>query len=79
MTKGFYCSSLILHTNLLRRTLTVSLQFFESNPIGRIVARFSSDLNSIDKILPEVLGDFFYCLLEVCFGEFSWLFVLHLW
>ncbi|XP_075974899.1 multidrug resistance-associated protein 1-like isoform X2 [Anticarsia gemmatalis] len=60
----------ILHEVLLKNILRAPLQFFEVTPVGRIVSRFSTDVNAVDVIIPwqissalngifEVLGTIF--------------------
>ncbi|PAA59379.1 hypothetical protein BOX15_Mlig000262g4 [Macrostomum lignano] len=46
-------ASRLLHNNLLNRVLACMLTFFESTPLGRIVNRFSSDVNCVDRDLAE--------------------------
>ena len=42
---------------MLEATTNTSIQFFERNPSGRILGRFSNDLGIVDKILPDSLGE----------------------
>ncbi len=41
------------HNNMFKGVLYSSLRFYESNPIGRILNRFSRDQQIIDELLPE--------------------------
>lgn len=41
-----------LHHNLLNGILGTAQQFFDTTPLGRILARFSSDLYTVDSVLP---------------------------
>lgn len=41
------------HTILLKRIMTAPQHFFDTTPRGRIVARFSADINVVDHILPN--------------------------
>ncbi|XP_055346866.1 LOW QUALITY PROTEIN: multidrug resistance-associated protein 1-like [Paramacrobiotus metropolitanus] len=41
-----------LHSEMLHRLLRAPLSFFESTPVGRIVNRFSRDLDTLDNQLP---------------------------
>lgn len=52
-------ASKIIHDRLLTRILRLPMSFFDVTPMGRIVNRFSSDINSIDVILPEEWNDLF--------------------
>lgn len=49
-------SSRKLHYDMLQRVLHAPLSFFEATPIGRLVSRFSKDLDSIDQQLPSSIG-----------------------
>jgi len=46
-----------LHDNMLDVVLRNSVQFFDTNPLGRILSRFSHDVGIMDKILPQYLLD----------------------
>ena len=53
------------HTALLRSVLNAPIRFFEANPVGRIVNRFSRDLDMIESTLPRMLLDLSSSALEV--------------
>ncbi|KAF9288796.1 hypothetical protein BGZ68_010621 [Mortierella alpina] len=42
-----------LHDRLITRVLRLPMSFFDTTPMGRIVNRFSSDIEAIDSDLPE--------------------------
>lgn len=46
-------ASLILHKGLLSSILCTVMSFFDTTPKGRIVNRFSSDMNDVDSRLPD--------------------------
>lgn len=54
-----------LHNSMLKALLHTSIQFFESNPSGRILNRASKDQQVIDDILPRTFLEFFVALLTV--------------
>ncbi len=62
----FYVSALLaankFHKNMLDSIIKSKLRFFDLNPIGRIMNRFSKDIGVIDDSLPIGLYDF----LSVC-------------
>lgn len=41
-----------LHDKMLTRVARSKILFFDSNPVGRILARFSKDISVIDNLLP---------------------------
>jgi ATP-binding cassette subfamily C (CFTR/MRP) protein 4 len=47
-----------LHTKLLRAVMRAKIEFFDINPIGRILNRFSADTGISDEILPLTIFDF---------------------
>ncbi|KAI8066830.1 P-loop containing nucleoside triphosphate hydrolase protein [Gongronella butleri] len=47
-----------LHEQLLDRILRAKMRFFETQPVGRIINRFSADLQSIDQELANMLSQF---------------------
>ncbi|CAO3570392.1 unnamed protein product [Mortierella alpina] len=52
-------ASNVLYDRLLTRVLRLPMSFFDTTPMGRIVNRFSSDMNAIDTQLPEEWNDLF--------------------
>ncbi|XP_024537956.1 ABC transporter C family member 13 isoform X1 [Selaginella moellendorffii] len=61
-----------VHETLLNNILRASILFFEKNPVGRILNRFSSDLYTIDDSLPFIAN----ILLAHCFSLLGILIVL---
>ena len=49
----------VLHDRALLAVLAVPMRFFDTQPLGRIVNRFSADLGFIDTMLP---AQFFDCV-----------------
>lgn len=47
-------ASLRLHNNMFKKIVHATMHFFNSNPSGRILNRFSSDMGSIDEQLPLI-------------------------
>jgi ATP-binding cassette subfamily C (CFTR/MRP) protein 1 len=52
------------HDSLLKGVIHAPMRFFESNPVGRILNRFSNDLVTIELNLPSALLDAGHCLFE---------------
>ena len=57
--------SLRLHARMLSAVLRSPMRFFDTAPLGRVVARFAKDLDVVDNRLPQILADWIYCLFEV--------------
>lgn len=47
-----------LHDRMTRAVLRAKVEFFDTNPLGRILNRFSADVGSNDDLLPHTLFDF---------------------
>ena len=54
-----------MHTGLLFGIMRSPMQFFDTNPLGRIINRFSSDIDLMDKMIPFQITDFVWCLMDV--------------
>lgn len=54
-----------LHELLLSHVLKAPLQFFEVTPVGRILSRFSKDMDILDTSLPSQISDLMWCIFEV--------------
>ncbi|XP_055997063.1 ATP-binding cassette sub-family C member 8-like isoform X2 [Ostrea edulis] len=52
-----------LHFRLLDTILHVPIRFFDTNPSGRIMNRFSADVAGIDQRLPFILESFIRCVM----------------
>ena len=57
-------ASEIIHKNLLNNIMRCPMNFFDTNPTGRILNRFTSDLDTIDQNIPPEILDFTTCLIE---------------
>jgi ABC-type multidrug transport system fused ATPase/permease subunit len=62
----------IMHLKVLRNMLKAPMSFFETIPLGRIINRFSKDIDVIDNDLPVTLRACAGC----CFGVNRFLFVI---
>ncbi|CAG2067066.1 unnamed protein product, partial [Timema podura] len=52
---GTIIAARILHSRLLRNVLRLPQSTFDTTPTGRILNRFSSDINTLDVMFPMVL------------------------
>lgn len=50
-------SSKKLHKMMFNSVVGATMRFFDTNPSGRILNRFSKDIGSIDELLPKVILD----------------------
>ncbi|XP_032133378.1 multidrug resistance-associated protein 4 isoform X5 [Sapajus apella] len=58
-------SSQTLHNKMFESILKAPVLFFDRNPIGRILNRFSKDIGHLDDLLPLTFLDFIQTLLQV--------------
>ncbi|KAF4008061.1 hypothetical protein G4228_019617 [Cervus hanglu yarkandensis] len=58
-------SSQTLHSKMLESILRVPVLFFDRNPIGKILNRFSKDIGHLDDLLPLTFLDFIQTFLLV--------------
>ncbi|XP_042861563.1 multidrug resistance-associated protein 1-like isoform X1 [Penaeus japonicus] len=58
-------ASKLLHKMLLDNVMHSPMSFFDMTPIGRIVNRFSKDLDTVDVLLPSNLRAWVSCLISV--------------
>ena len=66
LTYFYKCAgaSRLIHKNLLNNVMRSPMKFFDTNPIGRILNRFTSDMDTMDQMIPFELADFSWCLFE---------------
>uniref|UniRef100_A0A669ETJ2 Multidrug resistance-associated protein 4 n=1 Tax=Oreochromis niloticus TaxID=8128 RepID=A0A669ETJ2_ORENI len=58
-------SAQTLHNNMFNAILRTPIHFFDINPIGRILNRFSKDIGYLDSLLPWTFVDFIQVFLQV--------------
>ncbi|CAF0805769.1 unnamed protein product [Adineta ricciae] len=54
-------ASRMLHNRMFQRLIRCPIAFFDLNPIGRILNRFTKDIALIDEQLPNTIFDFMHC------------------
>ena len=62
-----YTASVNIHRELFRATLRAPMSYFDRNPVGRILNRFSKDMGIADDVLPPTL----YEAIDVNISKFS--------
>ncbi|XP_069125383.1 multidrug resistance-associated protein 1-like [Argopecten irradians] len=55
----------IFHAMILANMLASPIQFFDTTPLGRIMNRFSKDIDTIDTMIPRICESWLHCLLRV--------------
>lgn len=72
-----------LHNILTNSVMRAPMSFFETTPIGRILNRFSNDINKVDELLGRVFQSFFqqfikifFTIIVICMSTWQFLFVM---
>ncbi|XP_051568184.1 ATP-binding cassette sub-family C member 4-like [Myxocyprinus asiaticus] len=65
MFNVFVSSAQTLHSRMFNCILRTPVRFFDINPIGRILNRFSKDIGQLDSLLPWVFVDFIQVFLQI--------------
>ena len=50
-------ASQTLHDNMFKGIISTTMRFFDTNPSGRILNRFSKDMGAVDEFLPKAVLD----------------------
>ncbi|GLV39331.1 uncharacterized protein CBL_20420 [Carabus blaptoides fortunei] len=59
-------SSQNLHDKMFHSVIYTNMRFFNTNPSGRILNRFSKDIGAMDELLPKAILDSAQILLAMC-------------
>nr|XP_060626494.1 ATP-binding cassette sub-family C member 2-like [Anolis sagrei ordinatus] len=65
LTRGSLCASRALHRQMLQNVLHLPLQYFETNPVGQIINRFTKDMFIVDIRFHYYLRTWLNCTLDV--------------
>lgn len=66
---GCVFAAIKLHYALLNGISHAPISFFDQTPSGRILSRFSKDIDVLDTTMPELISDLAYCFFEVIFHQ----------
>ncbi|CAF1537136.1 unnamed protein product [Rotaria sp. Silwood1] len=55
----------VLHNKMFKRVIRCPISFFDTNPVGRILNRFTNDIAAMDDSLPMTVLEFLVCLSQV--------------
>nr|AHK05642.1 ATP-binding cassette transporter sub-family C member 1 isoform X4 [Tigriopus japonicus] len=66
VTIGGLNASTKLHNNILTTVLAAPMMFFDTNPKGRVLNRFSKDVDAVDSSVPGNFNGFFKFLFNTC-------------
>lgn len=64
---GAMRASIILHSIIVCNLLKSPMEFFDTTPVGRILARISSDISTVDNTLPANFRQVVPNFCRVCF------------
>ena len=62
---GCIFAATLIHKRLLVNILRLPMSFFDTTPSGRILNRFSKDINTIDETIPHCVEDFIFTVFIV--------------
>ncbi|XP_021934289.1 multidrug resistance-associated protein 4-like isoform X2 [Zootermopsis nevadensis] len=71
-------ASKILHDNMFRCILAATMRFFDTNPSGRVLNRFSKDMGAVDEQLPKAMLECIQVLL-VMTGILTMVIIVNYW
>lgn len=69
----------VTHNFLLKKILRAPMEFFDQTPIGRIINRFSKDVEAVDSDLPATLRAFTACFFGVLHKIICSYFIIRCW
>lgn len=73
LSLGFIHSAQAMHTLMLSNALRWPMMLFDTTPLGRILNRFSKDVDTLDNILPQVIRSWFMTFFGVNRNLFNYI------
>lgn len=67
-----------MHNDMFACLLKAPMRFFDKNPSGRILNRFSKDIGSVDEILPTTMIEALQ-IFAVMIGILAQVVIIHWW
>ena len=55
LAKGMVRAARVLHGTMLTNVMRAPMSFFDTTPMGRILNRFSRDMDTVDNYLPQMV------------------------
>ncbi|KDD75553.1 hypothetical protein H632_c620p0, partial [Helicosporidium sp. ATCC 50920] len=68
LVEGGFRAAASLHDGLLARVLRLPQSFFDSQPMGRLLNRFTRDVEAVDTTLAQVVSSFLVCAVSVAWA-----------
>eukprot|EP00058_Branchiostoma_floridae_P021695 XP_002607185.1 hypothetical protein BRAFLDRAFT_118636 [Branchiostoma floridae] len=62
---GGFIGAMHMHRILVANVLRLPMMFFDSTPVGRILNRFSQDINTVDSVVPARMSSIVHCLTKI--------------
>jgi len=68
MANGSFAASKAMHSSLLNKVSSLPMSFFDSQPSGRLINRFTRDTESLDSTITQSLNSATVCLVSTLFA-----------